>query len=150
MLNASLCDYSDAYILVEREITAVWKGADDVAIAADRNNKGVVFKNSGPFLSCISEINNAHVDNAEDLDIVMPIYNLLEYSENYAKTLASLWQYCRDEPDDNIADSKSFKFKSSITNNTNNAGIANVKIIVPLKYLSNFWRTPEIPLINCE
>ena len=80
----------------------------------------------------------------------MPIYNLLEYSENYAKTLASLWQYCRDEPDDNIADSKSFKFKSSITNNTNNAGIANVKIIVPLKHLSNFWRTPEIPLINCE
>ena len=80
----------------------------------------------------------------------MPMYNSLEYSENYAKISASLWQYCRDEPDGKIADSISFKFKSSITDNTNNAGIANVNIVVPLKYLSNFWRTLEMPLINCE
>ena len=80
----------------------------------------------------------------------MPMYNLLGYNENYAKTSASLWQYCRDEPDDNITDSKLFKFKSIITDNTNSAGIPNVKIVVPLKYLSNFWRTFEMPLINCE
>ena len=80
----------------------------------------------------------------------MPLRNLLEYSENYAKTSASLWQYCRDGPDDNIRESKFFKFKSNITDNTNNAGIANVKIVVPLKCLSKFWKTLEIPLINCE
>ena len=80
----------------------------------------------------------------------MPMYNLLEYSENYAKTSASLWQYCRDEPDDDIANSKSLKFKSTITDNTNNVGFTNVKIVVPLKYLINFWRTLEMPLINCE
>ena len=78
----------------------------------------------------------------------MPIYNLLEYSENYATTSASLWQYFRDEPDDNMKDFESFKFKSSI--NTNNAGIADENIVVPLKYLSNFWRNLEMPLINCE
>ena len=70
--------------------------------------------------------------------------------ENYAKISASLWQYCGDEPNDNIIDSKSFKVKSSITDNTNNSGIANVKIVVPVKYLTNSWRTLEIPLINCE
>ena len=72
----------------------------------------------------------------------MPMYNLLEHSDNYAKTSASLWQYCKDETEvDDITNSKSFKFKSSITDNPNNDGIANVKIVVPLKYLSNFWRT---------
>ena len=86
--------------------------------------------------------------NGVYLDIVMSTYNLLEYSENYAKTSANLWQNCRDVADDNIAESKSFK--SSITDNTNNTGIGNVKIVVPLKYLSNFWRTVEMPLINCE
>ena len=79
----------------------------------------------------------------------MSMYNLLEYRENYAKTSASLWQYCRDESDDNITDSKSFKFKSSIINNTVNDGVANAKIVVPLKYLSSFWRTLEMPLIDC-
>ena len=80
----------------------------------------------------------------------MPMYNLLEYSNNYAKTWASLWQYCRDEPDDNITNSKSFKFKSSITNNTNNADIESVKVVLPLKYLSNFWRSLETPLITLD
>ena len=80
----------------------------------------------------------------------MPMYNLLEYSQNYAKASASVWEYCRDKADDSITSSKSFKFKSSITNDTNNAGIAEVKIIVPLRHLSNFWETLEIPLINCR
>ena len=110
MLNASLCDYSDAYILVEGRITVVGQGADDAAIAADRSNKEVVFKSCAPFIKCMSKIDNAGAYNAGDLDIVMPMYNLLEYSENYAKT-ASLWQYCRDEAYDNITYSKSFEFK---------------------------------------
>ena len=81
----------------------------------------------------------------------MPIHNLLECSNNYAKTSAGYWQYCRDEPDANdITDSESFKFKSKLTDNTNNAGIVNVGTVVPLKYLSNFWRTFEISLINNE
>ena len=74
------------------------------------------------------------------------MYNLLEYSNNNAKISASLWQYCRDEAGDNITNSKPFKFKSSITDNTNNAGIANVEIIAPLNHLSNFCGTLETPL----
>ena len=84
----------------------------------------------------------------------MPMYNLIEYSDYYAKTSASLWQYFRDEPDDNIEDSESFKFKVKITgktpNNNNNNNEKDVEIMVPLKYFSNFWRTLEMPLINCE
>ena len=82
----------------------------------------------------------------------MPVYNLIEeYSDNYAKTSGSLWQYFRDEPDDNLADSESFKSKIKITGKTpNNDNEKNVEIMVPLKYLSNFWRTLEMPLINCE
>ena len=106
MVNGSLCGYSDAYILVEGRITAVGQGADDAAIAAGRNNKEVIFKNCALFIRCISKIYNAEVDNAEDLDIVMPMYNLLEYSENYAKTSCSLWQYCIAESSDDTSDSK--------------------------------------------
>ena len=81
----------------------------------------------------------------------MPMYNLMEYSDNYAKTSGSLWQYFRDEPDDNLADSESFKSKIKITGKTpNNDNEKDVKIMVPLKYLSNFWRTLEMLLINCE
>ena len=82
----------------------------------------------------------------------MPMYNLIEYSDNYAKTSGSLWQYFRDEPDDNnIEDFESFKSKINITGKTpNNNNVKDVEIIVPLKYLSNFWRTLEMPLINCE
>ena len=111
----------------------------------------MAFKNCAPFTNCISEINNMQVDNAKDIDIVMPMYNLIEYSDNYAKTSGSLWQYFRDEPDDNIADSESFKSKIKITGKThNNDNEKDVEIMVPLKYLSNFWRTLEMPLINCE
>ena len=91
----------------------------------------------------------------------MPMHNLIEYSDNYAKTTGSLWQYCKDIParnnannaiiifsDNNTTDS--FKFKAKITGKTGDDGTKDVEIMVPLKYLSNFWRTLEIPLINCE
>ena len=152
MLKSSLSDYSDAYILVKETITITGRGADAAARQADERDKGVSFKNCAPFINCISEINNTQIDNAKDIDIVMPMYNLIEYSDNYAKTSGSLWQYFSDEPDDNnIEDSESFKSKIKITGKTpNNNNVKDVEIIVPLKYLSNFWRTLEMPLINCE
>ena len=151
MLKCSLCDYSDAYILVKGRITITEAGADAAARRADERDKGVAFKNCAPFTNCISEINITQVDNAKDIDIVMPMYNLIEYSDNYAKTSGSLWQYFRDEPDNDIEDSESFKSKIKITGKTpNNNNVNDVEIMVPLKYLSNFWRTLEMPLINCE
>ena len=81
----------------------------------------------------------------------MPMYNLIEYSDNYAKTTGSLWHYFRDEPNDDIEDSESFKFKIKITGKTpDDDNEKDVEIMVPLKYLSNFWRTLKMPLINCE
>ena len=115
MLKSSLCDYSDAYILVKGKITITGAGADAAARQADERDKGVALKNCVPFTNCISEINNTQVDNAKDIDIVMPMYSLIEYSDNYAKTTGSLWQYFRDEPDDNLAYSESFKSKIKIT-----------------------------------
>ena len=151
MLKSSLCDYSDAYILVKGTISIAGAGDDAAARQADERDKGVAFKNCAPFTNCISEINNTQVDNAKDIDIVMPMYNLIEYSDNYAKTTGSLWQYFRDDPNDNLADSESFKSKIKITGKTpNNNNAKNVEIMVPLKYLSNFWRTLEMSLINCE
>ena len=150
MLKSSLCDYSDAYILVKGKITITGAGADVAARQADERDKGVAF-NCAPFTTCISEINNTQVDNAKDIDIIMPMYNLIEYSNNYAKTTGSLWQYFRDEPNDNLKDSESSKSKIKITGKTPAAGNEkDVEIMVPLKYLSNFWRTLEMPLINCE
>ena len=96
MLKSSLCDYSDAYILVKGKIAITGRGADAAARQADERDKGVAFKNCAPFINCISEINNTQVDNAKDIDIVMPMYNLIEYSDNYAKTSGSLWQYYRE------------------------------------------------------
>ena len=132
----------------------------------------LAFKNNAPFISCISKVNGVLVENAEDLDIVMPIYNLLEYSKNYSKTSGSLWNYYRDEltdetnddngPNKNVINSKSFKYKTSITGSTynvaatagdydaNKEGTKEVEITVPLKHLSNFWKMLDIPLINCE
>ena len=151
MLKSSLCDYSDAYILVKGTITLTGAGDYAAARQADERDKGVAFKNCGPFTNCISEINNTQVDNAKDIDIVMPMYNLIEYSGNYAKTSEILWQYYRDEPNDNLANSESFKFKVKITGKNPAAhNDKNVEIMVPLKYLSNFWRTSEMPLINSE
>ena len=151
MLKSSLCDYSDAYNLVKGTITIAGAGADAAARQADERDKGVIFKNCAPFINCTSEINNTQVDNARDIDIAMPMYNLIEYSDNYLKTSGSLWQYYRDEPNNNLADSELFKFKVRITGKTpNNGNEKDVEIMVPLKYLSNFWRTLEMSLINCE
>ena len=158
MLKSSLCDYSDAYILVKGTITVNNTAAQGAA--ANSANKKVIFKTCAPFTNCISEINNTQIDNAKDIDIVMPMYNLIEYSDNYAKTTGSLWQYCKEIPARNANDeitefadgnaTDSFKFKLKITGRTENGGTKDVEIMVPLKYLSNFWRTLKMPLINCE
>ena len=151
MLRSNLCDYADAYILVKGTITITGAGNDDAAKRLDERNKGVIFKNCAPFTKCISRINNTDIDNAQDIDIVMPMYNLIEYSDNYSKTSGSLWQYYKDEPNDNLANSESSKYKLKITGRTPADGnTKDVEITLPLKYLSIFWRTLEMPLINCE
>ena len=158
MLKSSLCDYSDAYIFVKGTISV--NNAAAAGAAVNNTNKKVIFKNCAPFTNCISEINNTQVDNAKDIDIVMSMYNLIEYSDNYAKTTGSLWQYYKDIPARNNNNeineftggntTDSFNFKAKITGQTGNGGTKDVEIIVPLKYLSIFWRTLEMPLINCE
>ena len=165
MQRFSLCDYNDAYILVKGNITVNNTAADGAA--ANNTNKKVIFKNCAPFTNWISKINNTRIDNAECIDIVMPMYYLIEYSNNYSKTCGSLWQYCKEiqaiNNDGNIVDfnganaTDSFNFKTKITGQTaannndgNTAGRVNVEIMVPLICLSNFWRTLEMPLINCE
>ena len=151
ILRCSLCDYSDKYILVKERITTTGEGNDAAARQAHERNKGLIFKNLDPFINCKSEINNAETDNAKDIDIVMPMYNLIEYNDNYSKTSASLWQYFKDQPNDNLADAESFKSKVKITGNTPVDGNGkDVEIIVPLKYSSNFWITRQMLLINCE
>ena len=105
MLRSSLCEYADAYILVKGTITITGAGNDDATKQADERGKGVTFKNCAPFTKCISRINNTDIDNAQDIDIVMPMYNLIEYSDNYSKTSGSLWQYYKDDPNDNIENS---------------------------------------------
>ena len=146
MLKSSLCDYSDAYILVKGTISVNNTAAQGAA--ANNTNKKVTFKNCAPFTNCISEINNTQIDNARDIDIVMPMYNLIEYSDNYAKTTGSLWQYCKYIParnnnnqivnftTNNLTDS--FNFKAKIKGQTDDDGTKDVEIMVPLKYLSNF------------
>ena len=89
MLRSSLCDYGDAYILVKRNVTVNNTAAHGAA--ANNTNEKVIFKNCAPFTNCISKTNNTHIHNAEYIDIVMPMYNLIEYSDNYSKTSGSLW-----------------------------------------------------------
>ena len=95
MLRSDLCDYSDAYVWVKGKIT----------VTNPNNNanfdRRLSLKHNAPFISCISKINGELVENAENLDIVMPMYNLLEYSKNYEKTSGSLFNYYRDEPNEN-------------------------------------------------
>ena len=167
MLRSDLCDFSNAYIVVKGDVTVDKKTftADDFedpnntgAAANATNNannvfneKKLIFKNNPQFTNCITKINGITIDNAEDLDVVMPMYNLLEYSKNYY----------RDEPNsstdkDNIThsilNSKTFDYKAnfigSVTNN--NLTKNDVKIVIPLKHLSNFWKNLNIPLIHCE
>ena len=128
-----LCDYSDAYILVKGNITVVGVGATNTARQADRNNKQAIFKNCAPFTHCITETNKTQADNAKDIDVVTPMYKLIKYCGNYSKTSGSLWQFCRDEPNNNTTDSESLKLKSRFLDNINNAGIIDEKITVPLK-----------------
>ena len=157
MLRSDLCNYSDAYVWVKGTITVT-----------DPNNNAnfdrrLTFKNNAPFISCISKINSELVENAEDLDIVMPMYNLLEYSKNYEKTSGSLFDYFRDELKDyntdgdntinvSIRGSKSFDYKADISRSLADGPNQNenIEIAIPLKYLGNFWRSLDIPLINCE
>ena len=158
MLRSSLCDYSDAFILVKGNILVNCTAAAGAAV--NNTNKKVIFKNCASFTNCISKINHTQIDNAEYIDIVMLMYNMIEYSNNYSKTSGSLWQYCKEIPAVNNASNiidfnganaaDSFNFKTKITGQTNDDGIINVEIMVPLKYLSNFLRTLEMPLINCE
>ena len=158
-----MCDYAEAYILVDGTIRA--GGAAVIA------NTRLVLKNCAPFTKCNLEINDEHVNTAENLDILMPMYNLIEYSDNYQDSSATLYQYKSDEPTeaDSIDDltannSDSFKYKVNLLGNQNTVvtpapaaggdpnGISrlSVKVVVPLKYLSNFIRSLEMPLINCK
>ena len=151
-IKPNLCDYSDPCILVTGNITAA---------GGDANTK-VAFKNCAPFTRCVTHINDEHVKTAENLDIIMPMYNLLEYSDNYADSSGSLWQFKRDEQNtnnngnpDNVttAGSSSFKYKSRIFKTleaADNGVFKNVKIAAPLKYLSNFFRSLGMPLSNCK
>ena len=154
VLKPNLCDYAEAYMLVDGTIRAT------NAVNATR----LALKNCAPFTKCNLEINDEHVDTAENLDIVMPMYNLIEYSDNFQGSSETLYQYKRDEPpeDDAVADltadnSSSFEYNIKLLGNVtrvagNAAGVRrlNVEIVVPLKYLSNFFRSLEMPLINCK
>ena len=149
-----MCDYAEGYILVDGTIRAT-NAVNDTRLA---------LKNCAPFTKCNFKINDEHVDTAENVDIVMPIYHLIEYSDNYQDSSATLYQYKRDEPpeanatDDLTADnSSSFKYKVSLLGhipqdaaNSARVGRLNVEVVVPLKYLSNFFRSLEMPLINCK
>ena len=166
MLRSDLCDFSDAYIAVKGDITVTNPNSA-------KRNKAVAFKNNAPFINCFSKINGIKTDNAEDLDVVMPMYNLLEYSKNYKKTTGSLWNYYRDEPSNLLStNSESFNYKASITGNTYNVdekitdddgnevdnpnydankdGKNKTEIVIPLKHLSNFWRSLNVLRTNCE
>ena len=137
MLRSDLCDYSDAYIVAKGTITVI----------RPNNNaydKKLAF-NDAPFNSCITKANNILTDDAEDLDIVMPMYNLIEYSKNYRKATGSLWNYYRDEPNSgsdgvgnnrinySIKDSKSFDYKTSTTGKLegNNVEKEEAETVVP-------------------
>ena len=137
MLRPDLCDYSGAYIVVKGDISLTKTNGREII---DIRNRFLAFKNNAPFTNRISKINNVLTDN-EDLNIVMPMYNFLEYSNNYRKTTRSFWNYYRDEPNnpplndddpptinykaDPITNSESFKYKSSITGKTSNANEEN-------------------------
>ena len=169
MLRSYLCDYSDAYILVKGTITVRAPGANNNANnIRDKRNRPLILKNNAPFVSCITRINGELIEDADDLDIVMPMYNLLKYSKNYRKTIGSLYNYYRDDADDNnfgnikVINSNTFKYKNKIPGNTYNVnagaqgydvnknGTQEIELAIPLKCLDNFWRALNIPLISCE
>ena len=114
----------------------------------------MAFKNCAPFRTCDVTINDEHVEKAEDLDIVMPMCNLLEYSDNYQNSTGSLYQFERGEPPDNNTDvgnnTTSLVYKSKLIKGIDDNNVNNVKLVVPLKYVSNFFRSLEMPLVNCK
>ena len=150
VLKPNLCDYAEAYILVDGTIRGT----------GGNNNTRLALKNCAPFTKCNLEINDEHVDTAENLDITMPMYNLIEFSDNYQDSSATLYQYKRDEPPEANAvndlttdTSSSFKYKVDLLGNPvldGNIAKRSVKVVVPLNYLSNFFRSLEMPLINCK
>ena len=150
VFKPNLCYYAEAYILIDGTI----RGA-----AADANT-WLALKNCAPFTKCNLEINDEHVNTTENLDITMTMYNLIEYSDNYQDSSATLYQYKGDEPPEDDAvvnltadNSSSLKYKISLLGNpvvANNIARISVKVVVPLKYLSNFFRSLEMPLINCK
>ena len=168
MLKSNLCDYSDAYILVKGTITVTVPGVNNNANnIRDKRNRPLILKNNAPFVSCITRINGELIEDPNDLDVVIRMYNLLEYSKNYRKTIVLLYNYYRDElsddADDNnfdnikVVKSNTFKYKNKITGNAgvdgydlNKNGKQEIELAIPLKYLGNFWKALNIPLISCE
>ena len=147
-IKSSLCEYSDAFILVTGNITV---NADD--------NTDVLFKNCAPFSPCTTKINDVFIDEANHIYIAIPVYNLIGYSDNYSYMSGSLWHFKRDEVPANNADLtidnfQSFKYKAALLGKTANAvggtdsSVKDTKTVVPLKCLCNFWRLLEMPLIN--
>ena len=135
----------------KKSTTDAIKTASKRAIQKTAEGTGDLIGKETPFINCKIEINNTGIDNAKDIDIVMPMYDLIKYSDNYSKTSGSIWQNYRDEPNNNLTDFALFKSKMKITGDTPADGnIKDAEIIVPFKYFSNFWRTLEMPLINCE
>ena len=147
VLKPNLCDYTEAYILVDGTIRGT----------GGENNSRLALRNCAPFTKCNLEINDEHIDTTKYLDIVMPMYNLIEYSDNYQDSSATLYQYKRDEPPEANAiedlTTNSFKYKVSLLGNpvvADNIAKRSVKVVVPLKYLSHYFRSLEVPLINCK
>ena len=142
VIKPNLCDYCDAYILVTGNIQH------------KPSNFIVAFKNCGSFRTCDITINDEHTEKAEDLDTVMPMYNLLECSDNYQNSTGSLYQFKRDEAPDNNANvgnnTTSLVYKSKLIKGTDNNNVNNVKLVMPLIYVSNFFRLLELPLVNCK
>ena len=155
MLRSNLCDYSDAYILVKGTITVTALGANNGANnIRDKRNRPLILKHNAPFVLCITRTNGELIEDADDLDIVMSMYNLLEYSKNYIKTIGLLHNYYRDElsndADDNnfdninVVNSNTFKYKNKITGNNYNVdagaqgydvnknGTQEVELAIPL------------------
>ena len=143
-LESSLCDYSDAYVLVTGNIAVTGPEIiQKLHLKIVRHSENV------------EQINDTFIDEAEHINIAVSMYNLTEYSDNYSDTSGSLWQFKRHEIEENVNstvnnnhipnNSSSFKYKSSLITNRN-----SVKIAAPLKYLNNFWRSLEMPLINCK
>ena len=127
-------------ILVKGTITTTRASANAAVRQADERDKSVIFKNCAPFTKCINRINRTDIDNAQDIDIVIPKHNLIEYSNNNSKKSGRFWQYYKNDPNNGVTESESFKSRLKIPGKTPDDGNAkDVEIMVPLKYLSNFW-----------